>query len=148
MPQYLTDLNLTDQLPDLTNAAKLNTEAERLALCITPATAIVDGWFPFHAPFASVADSPATPTLIVTGATQIAKALAFEVLAGTTEDDQAKQAWVTAMRIFQVDKEGDGQAHAQVPGVDAPERFAVVDVTRSILDEDRDERTNRQSLYP
>jgi len=150
MASYLTDANLTDQLPALTNAAGLDTSAERLAKCITPASSIVDGWFPYHAPFAAITDSPDTPDLVIAGATQIAKALAWEILAGSSESDEAKQAWATAMRIFQVTPppSGDGLAHVQIVGDDAPERFGVVDVTRSIDDEERDEAANRSALYP
>ena len=150
MAVYLTDANLTDQLPALTNAAGLDTAGERSSKCIVPASAIVDGWFPYHAPFAAVTDSPDTPDLIIAGTTQVAKALAFEVLAGSSDSDEAKQAWATAMRIFQVSPppNGDGLAHVQIAGTDAPVRFGVVDVTRSRDDEERDEQANRDALYP
>jgi len=146
MAHYLSDSDLTDQLPSLANAIKLDTEAERTSKCRTPAAAIVDGWFSDLAPFADITATPATPDLIKTGAIQVAAALAFEVLSGTKEDANAKRAWETAKMIFQISE--DGRAGVLVPGVDTAERFIVVDVTRSILDEDRDATANRDALYP
>ena len=145
MAHSLNDADITDRLPTLTSTP-LDTAAKRTAKVRTPAAAIIDAWFPFASPFADISASPSTPALIKAGAIEVAVFLALRILAGDPSDTQAAVAWETAKLIFQIDAEG--RANVQIPGVDTAVRFAVVDVTRSIDDEDRDEDVNRRALYP
>ena len=141
MAYYFSDTDLTDRLETLTDTV-IDTSAKRDAKVRTPASAIVDGWFAGSSPFTA---DPNTPALIRAGAIEIGVAIALRLLSGDPSDSQAQVAWDLAIAIFGVE---NGRAKVAVPGVDDVTGFEVVDVTRSVLDEDRDERDNRSDLYP
>ena len=140
---YFSDAELLARVGSLTNT-DLDTEAERTAIVSTPACAVVDAWFPFIAPFAA---SPSTPDLVKAGALELAAWITFRYTSKNPGDDLALMAFENAKIMFGYD-EATKKATAMIQGVDTPSRFAVVDVTRSILDEDRDEDENRSALYP
>lgn len=141
---YFADGDLTGRLPSLTNSTKLDTEGERTTKVRNPACAIVDAWFPYAAPFTA---DPNTKDLVKIGALEIAAWIALRITSTNPKDDEALAALENAKLIFGYD-EKTKTATVQIPGLDSPERFAVVDITRSILDEDRDEDINRDALYP
>lgn len=141
---YFSDADLTARLPSLTGNTKVDTAGERTTLIRNPACAIVDSWFPYSAPFTA---DPSTEDLIKVGALEIAAWVALRITSTNPADKEAAAALSNAKLIFGYDS-AKKIATAQIPGLDSPERFAVVDVSRSILDEDRDEDVNRAALYP
>jgi hypothetical protein len=136
MAVYLTDANLTDRIPtNLTNTV-IDDATKRTDKCITPATAIIDAILPGQSPFADIAATPATPTIINSAAICYALMLAHRLLAKNPDDPQAVTWEKAGDKIMRLDEKGVSQLV-----LSSSTQVGFPEMTRDLDDERSDEQS-------
>jgi hypothetical protein len=103
---YCTDANLTDRISQDLTGSEVDTEAKRTAKCRAPATARIDSLVPGQSPFADIAATPATPSVIQQACIAFALAELFRILSNNPDNGLAETYERQANNIMQVDENG------------------------------------------
>lgn len=144
---YCTDAQITARMPSLTGTV-IDDSTKRDTFLRTPAKAWVDSVFPYGAPFADVTASPPTPSIIQQGCLEYALFLGWLIFTKAADNPSAKACLENALRLFQIDPKGTGQAQVFIAGLDSTSRLGVVDVVRNRTGEQMDTRDGLDAILP
>lgn len=127
---YISDAMLTARIA--VDHADLNTEAERLAACIQPASRWVDSRYPYSGEFAAWADADTPDPVIQQAALAYAQSLAHVIMTNQFDNGQSVALRAEAKSLLRVD-EATGEAHYDSSG--STDAVATGALTRDLDDE-------------
>ena len=138
---YIEDGDLTGRLPTLTGS-DLASSSDRESDVLTPASAWIDGVFPYDSPFTA---APSSPSIIKQGCLEYALGIAHSILGAGEASDRA---YKRAKDMLMID-EKTGRARVHIPDVHGTrQRIRVIPIHRSRPAEEDDDTDAENRLWP